>query len=97
MFIVRLTYRVPVEQIDSQMEAHRAWVEQGFADGIFVASGPLIPRDGGVILAHGINRTALERLLASDPFALHGMATADVIEMHVRATDPRLDFLKSQA
>ncbi|MFJ7003207.1 hypothetical protein [Streptomyces albidoflavus] len=34
--------------------------------------------DGGAILAHGTDRTGIERIAAEDPFVAHGVAGHDV-------------------
>lgn len=93
MFIVLLTYTAPLERIDAQGEAHRAWLRSCYDDGIFLASGPQEPRTGGAILAHGLTRAELEARLAGDPFAQAGLATYQIIKVAVRLSDPRLAFL----
>lgn len=93
MFIVRLTYLAPIAEIDALVPAHRTWVDQGFTDGVFLASGPLDPRTGGVILAHNTTRAALEARLDQDPFAKPGLVEREVVAMTVRVADPRLAFL----
>jgi uncharacterized protein YciI len=80
MLILSLTYIVPVEQADAHMQAHMAWVKNGYAKGWFVASGRKIPRTGGVVLARG-DRTELEAYCATDPFTLHGIAVYDITEV----------------
>ncbi len=95
MFIVHLTYTAPLADIDRHLEPHRAWVEAGLAEGIFVAAGPLVPRTGGVILAHGLTREALNARLAEDPFAKAGLIRVEVLDHAIRVSDPRLSFLKN--
>ncbi|STV74692.1 YciL domain-containing protein [Klebsiella michiganensis] len=51
--VVVLTYVKPLDQVDAKLAAHVEWLKQGYADGIFLASGRKIPRSGGVILAKG--------------------------------------------
>lgn len=79
MFVVSLTYKVPLEEIDRLGPAHRDWLKQGYADGVFVASGPKRPRNGGVIIARG-DVEALRTRLAADPFAKAGAADYEVTE-----------------
>ncbi|HTH16034.1 MAG TPA: YciI family protein [Magnetospirillum sp.] len=93
MFIVLLTYTVPLDRIDSVVDAHRRWLDGCYAEGVFLASGSQIPRTGGAILAHQVTRARLEALLAQDPFAQAGFATYQIVEMEARKADPRLDFL----
>ncbi|MFD1952469.1 YciI family protein [Sphingomonas arantia] len=83
MFVLTLTYVAPLEAVDAEMDAHVAWLKQGFAAGVFVAAGRQIPRTGGVILALG-ERTLIEELVKTDPFATAGVATYAVTEF--RAT-----------
>ena len=74
MFIVSLTYRVPLAEIDAHLADHRAFLDRPFASGAFLASGPKVPRTGGVILATLADRTRLDAILAEDPFHRLGMA-----------------------
>lgn len=82
MFVVTLTYTAPLTAVDAHLDAHRAWLAEGYAAGVFIASGPRLPRVGGVILATG-ERAALDAMLQRDPFARGNVATYDVIEFVV--------------
>lgn len=79
MFVVSLTYKVPLEEIDRLGPAHREWLKQGYADGVFVVSGPKRPRTGGVIIARG-EIEALRARLAEDPFAKAGAADYEITD-----------------
>ena len=93
MFIVILRYKAQLTAIDAALEKHRAWLEQGYRDGIFLLSGPQVPRAGGAILAHGLSRAELDRRLAQDPFAASDLAEYEVITVAMQSADPRLAFL----
>jgi len=80
MYVVNLTYTASLERVDDALEAHRAFLVQQFEAGVFVMAGPKVPRDGGVIVAMGIERTRLNAILASDPFAQQNLARYDVTE-----------------
>lgn len=79
------------------MEAHKAWLQQGFDDGVFLASGNLQGQPGGGILAHGVDVETLQHRLAQDPFVVHGVVTAEVMGIGLSRTDPRLNFLQEVA
>lgn len=79
MFIIILTYIQPLALIERHLEAHRAFLDQHYAAGHFIASGPQIPRTGGVILAKGLARHQLDEILAEDPFYREKVATYQVI------------------
>ena len=92
MFIVTLTYLKPVEDVDALMPDHLAWLRQGYADGLFIASGRRVPRVGGVILARSGDESALRDFLARDPFVVHAAARCELLEFTatMAATDAEL-------
>ena len=73
MFVLELTYSAPLERVDEQMADHLIWVKAQYDAGAFLASGRKEPRDGGVILAAGNDRRAIEELVAGDPFSVAGV------------------------
>ena len=89
MFIIELSYKAPLEQVDAQMKPHMAFLNKHYASGHFLVSGRKIPRDGGIILAVGENREEIEAIAAQDPFCQKGLADFRVIEFRVsqRAED----------
>ena len=80
MFMVTLTYLVDLSEVDAALPEHVAWLDQQYADGVFVASGRQVPRVGGMILVAGTSREDLERRLALDPFGRLGLAEHAVVE-----------------
>ena len=95
MFIVTLTYVPDLALIDAALPEHREWLEQQYADGAFLASGPQVPRTGGVILATGIDLADLERRLAQDPFGRRGLAEYSVVEFTPARVAVGLEQLKA--
>lgn len=93
MFVVSLEYVRPVEEVDVHMAAHKAWLEGHYASGTFLASGPKIPRTGGIILVTASSREEVDRILAEDPFHIHGLAKFDVVQFTVRTAGPGLEAL----
>ena len=90
MFILELTYTAPLERIDALLPAHVAWLEQHYATGAFLASGRKVPRDGGVIIAVAESRSAIEALVATDPFAQGGATEYRITEFVATTTAPAL-------
>lgn len=89
MFVIELTYKVDLKDIDAAMKAHVAWLNAQYAAGTFVMSGRKVPRDGGIILANGHERAAIEALVNTDPFVAGGLADYRLIEFNAsqRADD----------
>ncbi|MFF7007054.1 YciI family protein [Streptomyces fimicarius] len=90
MFVLELTYTAPVERVDALMREHIAWLDEQYAAGVFIASGRKNPRDGGVILAVGDDRAAIERIAAADPFAEHQVCAYRITEFIATKTSPEL-------
>ena len=95
MFVVELTYKADLADIDAHMSAHVAFLKKYYASGHFLVSGRKIPRDGGIILAVGGSREEIETIAKEDPFVARGLAEFRVIEFRAsqRADDiqERLD------
>ncbi|MEY4551532.1 MAG: hypothetical protein RL685_7727 [Pseudomonadota bacterium] len=89
MFVIELSYKVELEQIDAAMTAHVAFLKKHYASGTFLVSGRKIPRDGGIILAVGQSRAELEALMGEDPFVQRGLADLRITEFRAsqRADD----------
>lgn len=88
MYVISLSYLASLEAIDDALEAHRKYLDEHFATGTFIAAGPKVPRDGGVILAANIERDRLDAILASDPFAIRGLASYAVTEFKATRIAP---------
>jgi uncharacterized protein YciI len=89
MFLIELTYKAALPEIDRHMKAHVAFLNQHYAAGRFVVSGRKIPREGGIILATGGTREEMEALMREDPFVARGLAGVRVVEFRAsqRARD----------
>lgn len=89
MFVIELTYKVPLAEIDAAMKPHVAWLAKHYAAGVFLASGRKVPRDGGIILATGDDRARVEAIVREDPFVARGLAEFRLIEFRAsqRADD----------
>lgn len=89
MYIVLLRFSDNVGQAQEHMLAHNAWIKRGLEDGIFLMIGSLQPRLGGVVLAHQATRSELEARIHEDPFVVHGVVKAELLEVSVSKADPR--------
>jgi uncharacterized protein YciI len=88
MFVIELTYKASLAEIDAHMTAHVAFLKKYYASGNFVVSGRKIPRDGGIIVAVGTNRQSIESIIKEDPFYEHGLADFRIIEFRASQRAP---------
>ncbi len=91
LFIVDLHYIESFAKIEPLLDAHVEFLERNYALGHFVASGPKVPRTGGVIIATAKTREILEGLLKNDPFHERGIARYTVTEFNPSMKAPQLD------
>jgi uncharacterized protein YciI len=89
MFVIELTYKADLADIDAHMAAHVRFLKKYYAAGNFLVSGRKIPRDGGIILAVGDGRQQIEAIVEEDPFYIHGLADFRIVEFRAsqRAKD----------
>ncbi|KTD46017.1 YCII domain-containing protein [Legionella rubrilucens] len=80
MFIVQLTYKTPISEVDKYLQAHREFLDYHYKQGLLLASGPMVPRTGGIIIAATKNREHLEEVLRQDPYYLAEIADYKIIE-----------------
>jgi len=93
MYVVLLRFAENKSRASDFMQEHNAWIKRGLDDGVFLLVGSLQPGLGGAILAHGLAPADLQARVDADPFVVHGVVTAEVLEIKPGKADPRLDFL----
>jgi uncharacterized protein YciI len=80
MFIIDLKYIVPIEKVDEVRDEHIKFLKKYYQKSIFLASGPKVPRNGGVILANEVNREELNIIIMQDPFFEKKIAEYEITE-----------------
>jgi uncharacterized protein YciI len=93
MFVITLTYKVPLHEVDEHIPAHVEWLEKHYDAGVLLASGRRVPRTGGVILARPVTREQIQKFIAGDPFQIHGIADYQVVEFTPSKVAPGLEQL----
>ena len=96
MFILELSYIVPLDEVDRVRDEHMAWIATHYDNGRFLASGAKIPRSGGIILAKTMPRDELDEIIATDPFTREGVAAYDVVEFAATTVAEGLESLKDK-
>jgi len=91
LFVIDLHYVVPLDEVESAIDAHVDFLEKNYSSGRFIASGPKVPRTGGVIIATAATRDELEASLEADPFKKQGLAKYTVSEFRPSKRAKQLD------
>lgn len=80
MFVIHINYLVELEEVEKYTQAHRDFLDMHYQSGQFLASGPRVPRTGGIIVAVGNDKAKLKAILEQDPFSQAGVASYEIIE-----------------
>ncbi|RUQ91110.1 YciI family protein [Legionella septentrionalis] len=80
MFIIKLTYKAPIAEVDKYLQAHREFLDYYYKQGLLLASGPMNPRTGGIIIALTKDKAQLEAVFQQDPYFLAEIADYEFIE-----------------
>ncbi|GAC1544167.1 MAG: YciI family protein [Polyangiales bacterium] len=93
LVVARSKYTVPLEDVEKHTADHRAYMRKLFDAGKLVASGPLVPRTGGLLMFRVESREEAELLLADDPFFERDIAVYEVNEWAPTLGKDKLDAL----
>lgn len=80
--IALIRYRRPLEEVAEVTEQHRAYLRGLKDEGILLASGPMDPRNGGILLLSVPDdavAATLDRVREGDPYVTFGLAQYEVI------------------
>lgn len=80
--IAIIRYRRPIEEVVTVTDRHRAYMRELHEAGTLLASGPMDPRSGGLLLLRvddGNPQAALDAVRDGDPYVASGMAQYELI------------------
>ncbi|AZB33855.1 YciI family protein [Chryseobacterium bernardetii] len=80
MFIISLTYKVTIENVERHIPEHNSFLQKYYDSGLFIASGRKEPRTGGVIICKASSKNEVERIIKEDPFHIQQVADYYIIE-----------------
>ena len=90
LFIIILSYQVDLETIDQWRFQHLEFLDDQYKNEVFIASGPKVPRTGGIIIAKASSKEVLNSIIEKDPFYIQKLAKYDIHEF--MPTKFNLDF-----
>ncbi len=99
IYVALSEYVVGPDEILDHLVEHRAWSKAAYDAGIMLFSGRQNPPDGGVLCFRAASQEAAEAFVASDPFAIEGVAEYRVIGLtptHFPWRSPEFDLFASR-
>ncbi|MDD2358385.1 MAG: YciI family protein [Thiovulaceae bacterium] len=94
MFIISLTYLVPLEEVDKHLADHVDYLKEQYTLGNFIVSGRKVPRSGGIIFSKMDSLEKLQAVLEKDPFKIANLATYEIQEFIPTMTSVEFENLK---
>ncbi len=94
--IALIRYRRPLEEVLEITEQHRAYLKTVKDEGLLVASGPMDPRNGGILLLNVPDDDivpTLDKIRDGDPYVTFGVAQYEMIPWNVGIGKEDLDRL----
>jgi uncharacterized protein YciI len=90
-----IRYRKPLEEVIVHQDAHRAYLRGLKEKGVLIASGPMNPRFGGMLLLRvpDDDAKALDAVRDGDPFFESGVAQYELIGWNLVIGKDDLDRL----
>lgn len=95
MFVVTVTYTAPLDEVDRWRPAHGEWLNDLIARRLLLMAGRRPQWVGGVYVAPGMQAEEIDRLLATDPYLVNGVAEHHVVEFTPLLVAAGLEELKS--
>lgn len=91
MFILNLTYKKNLDEVEKFLGEHILYLNKYYASGNFICSGRKNPRNGGIILCLANDIALVEKLIQEDPFKREGIADYEIIEFSPTKCSPKFE------
>lgn len=81
MFVLLVNYKKPLQDVEENLDAHRAYLDKYYALRKFIFSGRRNPRTGGCILCNAVSEAEVNKIIKEDPFYYKGIADYQMIDV----------------
>jgi uncharacterized protein YciI len=95
VFIVSLTYKSELSEVDKLINEHVKFLEKYYASGKFIASGRKVPRTGGIILVNAFNKAEVDAIVKEDPFYIANVANYEITEFVPTMASKEFESIKN--
>jgi len=95
VFIVSLTYKSELSEVDKLIGEHVTFLEKYYASGKFIASGGKVPRTGGIILVNASNKDEVDAIVKEDPLHISNVANYEIIEFVPTMASKEFESIKN--
>ncbi|WP_203337333.1 YciI family protein [Nocardioides limicola] len=93
MYVILLRFSSNKARAADHMAGHQEWISAGVDEGVFHLVGSIRPDLGGAVIASGVSPEDLQARVDADPFVVHDVVTAEIIDIAPNLTDSHMSFL----
>lgn len=94
LFVMKVQYLKPFEEVEKVLAEHRAFLDEYYANGTLLASGPQVPKTGGLIIGKFKSKYEALEFSMKDPFVKTSTASYEIIEFEpVKKSNHIAEFL----
>lgn len=79
LFVCLVHYTKPLDEVLAHLDEHRAYLKKGYEEGFLLASGPRIPKDGGIIIGKFADKNAAQAFAHNDPYTQLQLAKYEIL------------------
>ncbi|TCS96793.1 YciI family protein [Hazenella coriacea] len=79
MFLVLIHYKLPYEEVQNYVQAHRDYLEGLYQQKKLIVSGPMKDLTGGVILMNVQTEEEAQEIITHDPYYINQVGEYEVI------------------
>jgi uncharacterized protein YciI len=90
MFIIEITYKASLQQVDEAMKDHMMYLQKYYNQELFLLSGRKDPRKGGIILVNGSDAKEVRKVAREDPFYKMGLSKFRLIAFNASQANKHL-------
>lgn len=91
IYIIVLTYKVPLDCILEAAPAHRAFLKSYYDDQTILFSGIQCSKEGGIVVMRASDEKQVQALIEGDPFNQQGLATYHFYSFDTKKHQPFVD------
>ena len=91
-FILELTYKKDISEVEQYLDAHNLYLEKYYAKGNFICSGRKNPRTGGIIICSFESLEKVNKIIKEDPFLQKEIADYSITEFVPTKTNKDFSF-----
>ena len=95
MYILIASFIKEPAEVAKHAEAHRAWVDKYFNQGVFFAAGPKKSKLGGAILARSMDKSQLLKIMQEDVYVTEDLVEYQIVDLDCKVLHKDLSLLAS--